>query len=189
MAVTATASRQTKATITSVLHFENFVEVSESPNKPNICNSIQTMDKRTPLLHYFQWILNELKQIKGKTQKKIIYCQTINQCSTLYSLFMQERGDSVFANDSKDPRKRLIEMLHNLSSKSNKEVVLQEMAQETGCIRVLICTIAFGMCVNCKGVQRIIHLGPLSLWRSTSRRVEGQVGMEARVKPFCSIRH
>ena len=50
----------------------------------------------------------------------------------------------------------LIEMLHALSSKSNKEVVLQEMAQETGCIRELICTIAFGMA----GVQRIIHLGP-----------------------------
>ena len=73
---------------------------------------------------------------------------------------MQEMGDSIFANDSKVPRKQLTEMLHALSSKSNKEVVLQEMAQETGCIRVLICTIAFGMGVNCKGVQRIIHLGP-----------------------------
>lgn len=51
-------------------------------------------------------------------------------------------------------------MLHALSSKPNKEVVLQEMGQETGCIRVLICTIAFRMGVNCKGVQRIIHLGP-----------------------------
>ena len=73
---------------------------------------------------------------------------------------MQEMGDSIFANDSKDPRKRLIEMLHALSSKSNKEVVLQEMRQETGCIQVLICTIAFGIGVNYKEVQRIIHLGP-----------------------------
>ena len=160
MAVTATASTQTKETITSVLRFGNFVEVSQSPNKPNICYSIQTMDKRTPLLQYFQWILNELTEKKGGTERTIIYCQTIKQCSTLYSLFMQEMGDSIFANDSKDPRKRLIEMLHALSSKSNKEVVLREMAQETGCIRVLICTIAFGMGVNCKGVQRIIHLGP-----------------------------
>ena len=160
MAVTATASRQTKETIISVLRFGNFVEVSESPNKPNICYSIQTMDKHTPLLQYFQWILNELKEKKSGTERTIIYCQTIKQCSTLYSLFMQEIGDLIFANDSKDPRKRLIEMLHALSSKSNKEVVLQEMGQETGCIRVLICTIAFGMGVNCKGVQRIIHLGP-----------------------------
>lgn len=156
MAVTATASRQTKETITSVLRFGNFVEVSESPNKSIICYIIQTMDKHTPLLQYFQWILNELKEKKGGTERTIIYCQTIKQCSTLYSLFTQEMGDSIFATDSKDP----VEMLHALSSKSNKEVILQEMGQDTGCIRVLICTIAFGMSVNCKGVQRIIHLGP-----------------------------
>lgn len=160
MAVTATATRQTKDIITSVLRFGNFEEVSESPNKANICYSVQTMDKRTPLLQYFQWILNELKEKKGGTERTIIYCQTIKQCSTLYSLFVQEMGDLIFATDSKDPRQRLIEMLHALSSKSNKEVVLQEMGQEAGCIRVLICTIAFGMGVNCKGVQRVIHLGP-----------------------------
>lgn len=78
----------------------------------------------------------------------------------MYSLFAQEMGDSIFANDNKDPRNRVVEMLHALSSKSMKEVVLEEMGQETGCIRVLICTIAFGMGVNCKGVQRVIHLRP-----------------------------
>ena len=160
MAVTATATRQTKETITSVLRFGKFVEVSESPNKANICYSVQTMDKRNPLIQYFQWIMNELKEKRGGTERTIIYCQTIKQCSTLYSLFAQEMGDSIFANDNKDPRNRVVEMLHALSSKSIKEVVLEEMGQETGCIRVLICTIAFGMGVNCKGVQRIIHLGP-----------------------------
>ena len=54
MAVTATATRQTKETITSVLRFGKFVEVSESPNKANICYSVQTMDKRNPLIQYFQ---------------------------------------------------------------------------------------------------------------------------------------
>ena len=160
MAVTATATRQTKCTISSVLRFGNFVDLSESPNKPNISYSVQTMDKHVPLLGYFQWILDELKLKRGGTKRTIIYCQTIKQCSTLYSLFSKEMGESLFADDNKDPRKRLIEMLHALSSKANKEVVLNEMGQETGCIRVLICTIAFGMGVNCKGVQRIIHLGP-----------------------------
>lgn len=72
MVVTATASRQTKETITSVLRFGNFVDVSESRNKPNICYSIQTMDKRTPLLQYFQWILSELKE-KKVGQKEQLY--------------------------------------------------------------------------------------------------------------------
>ena len=89
MAVTAAASKQTKETITSALHFGNFVEVSESPNKPNICCSIQTMDKCTLLLQYFQWIMNELKKKKWDRKNNYILSK---QCSTLYSLFMQEIG-------------------------------------------------------------------------------------------------
>ena len=53
-------------TITSVLRFGNFVEVSESPNKANICYSVQTMDKRNPLTQYFQWIMNELFPLHRK---------------------------------------------------------------------------------------------------------------------------
>ena len=112
MAVTATATRQTKEKITSVLRFGKFVEVSESPNKANICYSVQTMDKRNPLIQYFQWIMSELKEKRGGTERTIIYCQTIKQCSTLYSLFAQEMDDSIFANDNKDPRNRVVEMLH-----------------------------------------------------------------------------
>ena len=48
------------------------------------------------------------------------------------------------------------------------------MGQETGCIQVPICTIAFGMGVNCKGVQRIIHLGP-------SKSVEAYIQESGRV--------
>lgn len=136
------------------------MEVSESPNKANISYGVQYMRKQNSLIQYFQWILDELEGKKGSTERTIIYCQTVKQCSTLYSLFLREMGKGIFADDSEDPRKRLVEMLHALSSKENKEVVLQEMAREDGCIRVLICTIAFGMGVNCRGVKRVIHFGP-----------------------------
>lgn len=69
MAVTATATRQTKETTTSVLRFENFVEVSESLNKANICYRVQIVDKHNPLIQYFQWILNELKEKQGQNRK------------------------------------------------------------------------------------------------------------------------
>ena len=160
MAVTATATSKTKDTIISVLRLGKFVQVSENPNKPNISYGVQVLRKQNSLTQYFQWILDELKERRSSTERTIIYCQTVKQCSTLYSLFVQEMGSSIFADDSKDPRKRQVEMLHALSSKENKEVVLKEMGQKDGSIRVLICTIAFGMGVNCKGVQRVIHFGP-----------------------------
>ena len=71
MALTATATRQTKETITCPLLWK-FVEVSESPNKATVCYSAQTMDKRNPLIQYFQWVLNELKEKRDGTERTII---------------------------------------------------------------------------------------------------------------------
>ena len=78
MAVTATATRQTKEAITSVLRFGKFVEVPESPNKANICYSIQTMDKRNPLIQYFQWIMNELKEKRGGTEEQLYIAKPLS---------------------------------------------------------------------------------------------------------------
>ena len=58
MAVTATATRKTKDTITSVLRLGKFVQVSESPNKP----------KQNSLTQYFQWILDEKKGVQQNEQ-------------------------------------------------------------------------------------------------------------------------
>ena len=155
IAVTATATRKTRDIICNVLRLDDFVDITQSPNKANIAFAIQYMNKQIPLIDHFKWLLLELKEKKRYTGRTIIYCQTIKQCSQLYSLFVRELG-----SETGDPKKRLVEMLHSLSSKSVKQVVLEEMGKENGCIKVLICTIAFGMGVNCKGVNRVIHFGP-----------------------------
>jgi len=66
----------------------------------------------------------------------------------------------VFVNSTVNPRDRKVEMLHALSSKENKKVILEDMSNGNGSIKILICTIAFGMGVNCRAVRRIIHFGP-----------------------------
>ena len=70
-----------------------------------------------------------------------------------------------FERTSEDPIKRnpqrvLLEMLHSCTPNSNKENILQSFQMEDGCIRVLVATIAFGMGVDCKKVNRTIHFGP-----------------------------
>ena len=56
------------------------------------------------------------------------------------------------------PHFRIVEMFHAGSPKSVKEHVLTEMCKVNSCLRILICTIAFG--TDCKDVYRIIHFGP-----------------------------
>ena len=51
-------------------------------------------------------------------------------------------------------------MYHAGTPASVKEHISQAMATDDRRIRVLICTVAFGMGVNCKSVRRVIHFGP-----------------------------
>ena len=57
-------------------------------------------------------------------------------------------------------KERLVEMMHARTLDNVKETVLNSMADYVGHIRVLICTIAFGMGVDVKGVRTIINFGP-----------------------------
>jgi superfamily II DNA helicase RecQ len=51
-------------------------------------------------------------------------------------------------------------MFHAGTPNSTKSLILENILQHDGHIRILICTVAFGMGVNCKGVYRVIHFGP-----------------------------
>ena len=51
-------------------------------------------------------------------------------------------------------------MFHAGSPDSVKNHVVKEMTHEKSVLRVLICTIAFEMGIDCKDVRRSIHFGP-----------------------------
>ena len=159
VALTATATNRTKLRIFELLEFESPKEISESPNKQNVRYSVQKLDTSLPLLENFRCLIKELME-KGKdSQRTIIYCQTIKQCSHLFRMFELALGDSLY-HGKNDPRNRLVDMMHSGTPSSVKDNVLDQFADQTKCLRVLIATIAYGMGVNCKGVTRVIHFGP-----------------------------
>lgn len=61
----------------NLLNMKNAVEIKESQNKLNIAYVVQYMDKDMELEFYFGWLTDELKQSQEKTERTIIYCQTI----------------------------------------------------------------------------------------------------------------
>ena len=67
----------------------------------------------------------------------------------------------------------MVEMMHANTPETVKETVLNSMACYNGNVRVVICTIAFGMGVDTKGVRTIIHFGP-------SRNLESYVQESGR---------
>ena len=61
----------------NLLNMKNAVEIKESQNKSNVADVVQYMDKDMELEFYFGWLTDELKQSQEKTERTLIYCQTI----------------------------------------------------------------------------------------------------------------
>lgn len=111
VALTATATKLTRDTILSLLNMANVVEIKESPNKLNVAYVVQYMDKDTELEFYFSWLTDELKHSQEKTDRTIIYCQTIRQCGLVYATIKGLLGTNMFIGD--DSKNVLVEMLHS----------------------------------------------------------------------------
>ena len=71
IALTATATADTRKVIFDVLDMKNPLIILESPNKPNISYVVQYMPKTAKLSDYFIWIVDEVllfKNIGGETR-------------------------------------------------------------------------------------------------------------------------
>lgn len=161
IALTATATSDTRAVIFDSLLFENPRTILESPNKENISYVVDYMKKNANLSDYFFWLANELSENGTEATRTIIYCQTIKQCALVYTTIKILLGEKIYEDPmQKDAKRVLLEMLHSCTPTSNKEHILESFQSDRGCVRILVATIAFGMGVDCKQVHRTIHFGP-----------------------------
>ena len=68
-------------------------------------------------------------------------------------------GNKLYIDKIGDRKNVILEMLYSCSPPCNKEAVLKSFRKANGVIHILVATIAFGMGVDCKGVQITIHFG------------------------------
>ncbi len=161
IALTATATRDTRVAIFDALLMNDPHLIMESPNKENIAYVVEYMQKSTSLSSYFAWVADDIITKKTAATRTIIYCQTIRQCSVVYSALKNLLQDKIYEDPvNRDPQRVLLDMLHSCTPNSNKVNILESFQREDGCVRVLVATIAFGMGVDCKKVHRTIHFGP-----------------------------
>ncbi|XP_068676508.1 ATP-dependent DNA helicase RecQ-like [Montipora foliosa] len=161
IALTATATSDTRVAIFESLLFSDPHMVIDSPNKDNISYVVHYMKKNSSLSDYFRWIADEVIEHGIGATRTIIYCQTIKQCAVVYTTLKMLLGEHIYEDPaSRDARRVLLEMLHSCSPICNKGNILESFQSEGGCVRILVATIAFGMGVDCKQVHRTIHFGP-----------------------------
>lgn len=162
MVLTATATKATKDQILETLNLSSndVLMVQQTPDRPNLFYSKQYVDKNDPLEVVFGNLINEIETMGVDTPRTLVYCQTRKQCSVLFRMFEVFLGSKMYSDGSTSPQKRLVEMFHAGTPKRVKEHIIENMTKENGHLRIAICTVAFGMGINCKQVRRVVHFGP-----------------------------
>jgi hypothetical protein len=147
------------------LAMKDCVQLVTIPNKQNIKFSVATVNPDN-LLNSFHWLIDELKAEKENTQKVLVFCRKKSHVRDLYEVFHEALGSESYVlptgQEPKDDRTRLFAMYHRKTHHLVKNVVEREFSKVDGTVRVVFCTIAFGMGVDVQGAYLAIHLGPSS---------------------------
>ena len=209
MALTATATTQTRKGICKILGMIDPVIIAESPNKPNIKYSL----KRDPgtLEEAFAPLVEEVRRCRQTCDKTIIFCRTYDHCAHIY-LFMKSRLSKEFTEPIGAPdlaRFRLVDMFSAYTHPDVKEAIVSGFSSPQSNLRIVIATIAFGMGIDSPNVRRVLHWGPSSdveLYLQETGRAgrdmlpsqailyHGGVGVSARnlsdgMKEYCANKH
>ena len=157
MALTATATVSTRDTVISILGMKSPTIVSASPDKPNISYTVR--DKGN-IEETFSPLQQKLQSLRCQMPRVIIYCRK-EECSQLYLFFL-----SLMKHEFTEPPRapniamfRLVDMYTSVTRKNVQESIISSLTKSDAPLRIVICTIAFGMGIDCADVCQIIHWG------------------------------
>ena len=184
MALTATATKQTRDIVVSTLNLENPFILSVSPHKENIVFWVD--QKSSSIEESFNPLVLKLKKEHLNMARVIIFCRRYEECVSLYQFFLISLG-AQFIEPPGAPnisRLRLVDMFTHLTHRSVKDSIIDSFSSKDTRLRVVISTIAFGMGVNCLNVRQIVHWGSPSDTESFVQET-GRAGRNG--EPSCSL--
>lgn len=158
VALTATATQQTVKYIIKNLELKPPIRIINSPHRSNFRYTVINViaDKPSEVLSS---LIDELKSKGREMRRVLVFCQRLNHVRSLYrsidsqmESFKQKEGSSL----------QLYEKYQGNTDEHKKELITTSLATTNGDVRLLIATVAFGMGVDCKDLDLIVHYGPPS---------------------------
>lgn len=154
------------------LNKDDAVIKSCPPDRPNVflevvSNTADSVDNQ------LQWLITGVEIKKRQYPKTVIFARTINCVADIFTTLMYQLGKNAYCDDSCDGTHRMISMFHAHVSADLEQYTLNEFCKPDSVIRVLICTIAFGMGIEIPDIRAVIHWGPtssmLTFWQEFGR--------------------
>lgn len=120
-----------------------------------------------------EWLAVEVDTQQENCEKTLIFGASINSVSEIYTWLMGRLRQQAYRDGVANPRQSLISMFHAHVSPELQQHILTVFRQKNSTIRVIVCTIAFGMGVEVPDVRRVVHWGRvksvLSFWQQVGR--------------------
>ena len=178
LALTATATQITFNVVVKRLSLQDPVTIALSPCRSNIKLIVRpTIDLEDFALE----LSKELKSLKSKYPKTILFCHTYQDCSKFY-MYINHFLKSHKTNPPGLPNEveyRLITMYTRASTGQFKEAVTSLFSERSSTLRVIIATAAFGMGIDYPDIDQIIHWGSPSTVEQYAQEI-GRAGREGQ---------
>ncbi|KAK3104143.1 hypothetical protein FSP39_024765 [Pinctada imbricata] len=181
--LSATCGDAMLTSISRKVHMSNDVVIeTASPDRPNIYLSLKS-EPGMNLMTELHWLVEHLRQHGEKATKTLLYVRNLTTLGKVYMDFMGSLGRYAYLNSSSanTSESRILTCFHSSLSDEDQKNIIQEFKKADSYIRLIICTVAFGLGVNVMDIGYIIHWGVcgsvLEYWQEVGRA--GRDGRDA----------
>ena len=124
-------------------------------------------------INELQWLTDELREKKLAMPKTLVYSPFHTSVTEVFNFLMTQLKLDAYINKQKLFSKRMVGVYYAGIGDNTKEYIQKQFVKGDSSIRVLVCTVAYGMGVNIPDIHNVIHWGcstnALSYWQEVGR--------------------
>jgi ATP-dependent DNA helicase RecQ len=146
VALTATASPEVRDQIAKAVGLRNYSAVVQTQARENVFIDLRPHSD-TAEVSFLRDLLSKLQTQGPLFPKTVIFCRTFTLVTSIFYFFHYHLVD-----------KSSVEMYMSVTPVRLKAEISQDFAKLDSKIRLLVCTSAFGLGVDIKGISSVVHL-------------------------------